>query len=72
MPAIALSDNQMRELRACAATLPVELRSGLLQLIAGYLKAEGGLTDASFQRALAFALDQLPGQDSANECVCSR
>jgi hypothetical protein len=38
----------MGELRHAAAALPVALRSGLLQLVAGYLQVDGDTTDASF------------------------
>jgi hypothetical protein len=57
---LALSDLQLAKLRQAAAMLPVQMRSGLLQLVAGYLELEGDITDASFRRALAFALDNLP------------
>jgi hypothetical protein len=65
---LCLSDVQLGELRQAAASMPVELRSGLLQLVAGFLELEGnGASDAAFQRALRFAIEQLPAVDGASE-----
>jgi len=54
---LALSDEQLSELRLTASTLPVALRSDLLKLVAGFLAVEGDITDAAFHRALHFAPD---------------
>ncbi len=63
MRAIGLSDQQLAELRLTAGSLPVELREDLLRLFAGFVELEGGeVTDGSFHRALAFALDTLPAR----------
>ena len=59
MRGLALNDQQLSELRATAATLPVELRTDFLKLIAGYMNVEGETTDAAFTRAYNFALDAL-------------
>jgi len=60
MRALALTDNQLNELDLTAATLPVELRGGLLKLVAGYMHVEGDVASAaSFDRALRFAVDNL-------------
>jgi hypothetical protein len=69
---IGLSNDQMKQLRQCAAALPVELRSGLLELVLGYLEVEGETGDAAFQRALSFAVAQLPAGDGAGTFTCSR
>jgi hypothetical protein len=69
---IGLSNDQMNQLRQCAAALPVELRSGLLELVAGDLGGAGRVSDAAFQRALSFAVAQLPAGDGAGTFTCSR
>jgi len=60
MRPLSLSDDQLSQLRATAATLPVEQRGDLLKLLAGYLEFEGDLASAAaFNRAVSFALDAL-------------
>jgi hypothetical protein len=69
MRPLALSNEQMRELRLAASSLPVHMRSGLLQLLAGTL--QGRPNDAAFQQALSAALAALPACDHAPACACS-
>jgi hypothetical protein len=57
---LRLSDGQLKQLRATAATIPVEARDAFLKLFAAHLELEGDLASASaFNRALAFARDSL-------------
>jgi hypothetical protein len=53
MRALALTDDQLNQLRSTAATLPPELRGDLLKLVAGFMQLEGETSDAAFARALA-------------------
>jgi len=57
---LAFTDAQLNELRLAAATVPPAQRSDLLKLIAGFLEFEGDFNDASFSRALNWALSALP------------
>jgi hypothetical protein len=60
MRALALTDDQLSQLRSTAALLPVELRADLVRLVAGYMQLEGDLASAAaFNRALTFAVDHL-------------
>jgi hypothetical protein len=62
MRALSLTDDQLGQLRATAATL----RNDLLKLIAGYMNVEGETTDAAFARAYSFALDALHSHRDVN------
>jgi hypothetical protein len=55
MHALSLTDQQLSELKLTASTLPLPLRAGLLELLAGYL-ASNRPDDAAFQCALSAAL----------------
>jgi hypothetical protein len=72
MNALALSDAQLAELKLAAGTLPVEMRTDLLRLVAAHMNIEGETTDAAFGRALAFALSTLPAGGGPGACSCSR
>ena len=65
---LALTDTQLAALRATAASLPLELRAALLQLLAGY--CEGEPDDDAFQAALDHALDHLPGRSACCANCC--
>jgi hypothetical protein len=58
--------NEECELRATAATLPVDVRNDFLKLIATYMNVEGESTDAAFARAYNFALDALHSHRDVN------
>jgi len=63
---LALSDEQLAELRQAAAALPVLLRGDFLRLIAAHLELEGGwVDDAAFARAIRFAFNSLPTAEGA-------
>jgi len=63
---LALSDEQLAELRQAAAALPVLLRDDFLRLIAAHLELEGGwVGDAAFARAIRFAFNSLPTAEGA-------
>jgi hypothetical protein len=64
---LALTDDQLKALRTTAASLPLELRPALLELIAGY--CEGEPDDAAFSAALDRALSVLPAASQPN-CCC--
>ena len=67
MRALALSDDQLSQLRSTAATLPVEERGELLKLVAAHLELEGDLASAAaFNRAVSFALDALHSHRDVN------
>ena len=66
MRALSLTDQQLKELKLTASTLPPELRGDLLKLIAGYMQLEGDETGGAFGRALAFALDALHSHRDVN------
>jgi hypothetical protein len=55
---LALTDTQLDALRLTAASLPVESRNALLQLVAGYVDGEP-VNDAAFAEALDAALDAI-------------
>jgi hypothetical protein len=64
---LALTDDQLSQLRATAATLPVEQRGDLLKLVAAHMELEGDLASAAaFNRALAFAVDALHSHRDVN------
>jgi hypothetical protein len=65
MRALAFNDDQLTQLRSTAAMLPVELRTDLVRLVAGFMQVEGDLASgASFDRALRFAVDNLSARVS--------
>jgi hypothetical protein len=60
MRALRLTDQQIRELKLTAKTLPVERRSDFLTLLIAHLELKGDeASAAAFSRALAFAVDHL-------------
>jgi hypothetical protein len=72
MNALSLTDVQLRELQLAAGSIPVELRSDLLRLVAAHMNIEGDCTDGAFSRALRWAVTQLPAGGGSGTCSCSR
>jgi hypothetical protein len=55
---LSLTDDQMNQLRATAASLPLDQRTHLVKLVAGFIQLEGDAASAgTFSRALRFAVE---------------
>jgi hypothetical protein len=68
-PLISFNDDQLNQLRATAASLPLDQRTHLVRLVAGFMQVEGDLaSSATFARALRFAVDSVHSRNEGTAC----